>query len=485
MRSDTVEAAGTNRTPGSDPASVFARLPLLANEREYDTLRAHGTCFAYAIATWCFLLGSYAADLVGAVEGTVCLIAGNLIGTFLCTMPLSLGCQRYGLEQMDFCKTAFGQHGSHILILFYLINMLGWSGLLLVMFGNGVFNIGAAFDLQPGSWVVGAGAALGLWLAYLIATHGVHRLGVVSTYVTFALGLVILYMTWSLFSAYGWETIAAAQPLDPTPDPVVNYAIVLELGIANGFSWWGGIGFLARNTRTRRNSIYPQILQLGLMSGLVSSVALYVALVIGSDDPTRWMIPLSGLFIGIIALTCVGMANITAVALSLFASGLALRHVPGLQIRPWWQIIVITVIPCSFFVFWSEELYDLGASFLAYNGTMYAPIAGIVFFDYFFLRRQRVCLRSVFDNAPHGAYYYWKGFNLLGLAGIVLGQLVYFWLYNPLTGDTHWLFTYLPASVAAFMVPGLIYWVGMRLQGVKISAGSEGAQAVHLHQPNI
>jgi NCS1 family nucleobase:cation symporter-1 len=361
--------------------------------------------------------------------------------------------------------------------------MLGWSGLLLVMLGNGVFNIADAFGTQPGQWVVGLGAAFGLWLSYLIATRGVALLGRVSAVVTVALGLLILYMVHSLFSAYGWQAIAAAAPLEPGPDPVINYAIVLELGIANGFSWWGGIGFIARNTRTRRNSVYPQILQLGLMSGVVSSIALYAALVVGSDDPTRWMIPLAGLAMGVIALVCIGMANVTAVSLSLFASGLALRHVPGLQLRPWWQLIAITVVPCSFFVFWSEELYDLGATFLAYNGTMYAPIAGIVFVDFFLLRRQQVCLRSVFDSAPDGAYWYWKGFNVLGLGGIVLGQLVYFYLYNPFSGATHWLFTYVPASVAAFAVPALVYYIGMRWQGVKLSADSSGV--ARLRKPNI
>jgi NCS1 family nucleobase:cation symporter-1 len=482
MSADAPEPGSVQHAAASESASIFGRLPLRLDEREYGTLGAHGNCFAYAIATWCFLLGSYAADLVGAVEGTVALIVGNLIGTFLCTMPLSFGCQRYGLEQMDFCKTAFGQHGTHILIVFYLINLLGWSGLLLVMFGNGIFNIAGAFGLNPGQWVVGAGVALGIWLSYLVTAHGVHRLNVVNNIVTPALGLVVLYMLYMLFSSYGWEAIASAKPLDPNPDPAVNYAIVLELGIANGFSWWGGIGFLARNTRTRRNSIYPQILQLGLMSGVVSSIALYSALVVGSDDPTRWMVPLGGLFMGVVALGFVALANISSIAVSLFASGLALRHVPGLRRRPWWQIVVITIIPCSFFIFWSKELYDLGDAFLAYNGTMYAPIAGIVFVDFFFLRKQRICLRSIFDNAPDGAYYFWKGFNLLGLAGIILGQVVYFSLYNPLSGETYWLFTYVPASIAAFTVPAAVYWVGMRLQGVKLVPTEPGGS---LKQPNI
>ena len=60
--------------------SVYGRMPLLLSEREYGTWSAHGTCFAYGIATWCFLTGGYAAQLVGAVQGMVCLVAGNVTG---------------------------------------------------------------------------------------------------------------------------------------------------------------------------------------------------------------------------------------------------------------------------------------------------------------------------------------------------------------------------------------------------------------------
>ena len=155
--------AVTNRSMAIFSVSTAAN-PRLPEEREYKTWSAHGTCFAYTIATWCFLTGGYAAQLVGAVQGMVCLIAGNLIGTLLVSASLSAGCHRYGLEQIDFCKPAFGQNGARVVLIFYLINMLGWSGLILVMFGNGIVNIVEALGYHPPGWLVGAGVALGIWL---------------------------------------------------------------------------------------------------------------------------------------------------------------------------------------------------------------------------------------------------------------------------------------------------------------------------------
>jgi NCS1 family nucleobase:cation symporter-1 len=176
-----------------------------------------------------------------------------------------------------------------------------------------------------------------------------------------------------------------------------------------------------------------------------------------------------------LALVFVALANISSTAVSLFASGLALRHVPALRDRAWWQLMVLLIIPCVPFIFWPGELYDLGDAFLAINGTMYAPISGILFMDYFWLRRQRLSLWSIFENAPSGAYYYSRGFNWIALGSLVLGQATYLFLYNPLTGDTHELFRWAPASIAAFAVPALTYGLAMSLRA--ITAGSAAPPA--------
>ena len=446
-----------------DLLSVYGREPLLPTEREYKTWSAHGTCFAYAIATWCFLTGGITAQYVGAVHGMVCLIAGNLIGVFLVSVSLSAGCQRYGVEQIDFCKPAFGQNGARVVLIFYLLNMLGWSGLILVMFGNGIANIVGALGHEPEHWQVGAGVALGIWLTYILTTRGVHLLSLFNSIITVALIFIIVFMFYMLISEHGWNEILAAKPLDPLPIPWMNYAVALELGIASGMSWWGGIGFLARNTKSRRNAIYPEILQLGLSFGVVCSIALFSGLVVGSDDPTQWMVPLGGLVMGVLALVFVALANITSTSVSLFASGLALRHLPGLHKRGWRLIIALTCVPLAFFVVWPHQLYDLGDAFLAYNGTMHAPVGGILLVDYFFLRKQRLHLRSIFEAAPSGLYYYSKGFNLLALGCIVLGQVTYFLVYNPFTVTAHPVFHFVPASIAAFLLPAFVYWTGMKL----------------------
>ena len=327
--------------------------------------------------------------------------------------------------------------------MFYLINMIGWSGLILVMFGNGIRNIAAGIRLRAGgAGSSGLGVALGLWLSYLVATRGVHLLKISNAFVTPGLGLLIAFMFYMLIRDHGWEAIAAAPPLDPSPKPFINYLLAVELGIASGISWWGGVGFLARNTRTRRNAIYPEILQLGLATGIACSIGLFSALVVQSEDPTEWMVPLGGVFMGVLALVFVALANVTSTAVSLFASGLALRHVPATALASVVAADGAAGAPLRSVRRSGPASSTTWATRSSPTTARCTPHLGHpVHADYFMLRGQRLDLWSIFDDAPSGDYFYTRGFNWIALGSLVLGQATYLFLYNPLTGATHELFT--------------------------------------------
>src|SRR5438552_14209233 len=124
-------SAQTKRSPEVEARireeALFGRLPLLRSEREYSTRGILATGFTYAVAAWCFLIGGYAANVVGALHGVVTLIAGCIIGVTLSAAASALACNRYGLEQIDFTKSCFGQKGAKVILVFYVINQVGWT----------------------------------------------------------------------------------------------------------------------------------------------------------------------------------------------------------------------------------------------------------------------------------------------------------------------------------------------------------------------
>ena len=230
------------------------RLPLLAGEREYGTKGILATGFTYAVAAWCFLIGGYAANVVSAWRGIVTLIAGCTIGVALSAVAAALACNRYGLEQIDYTKSCFGQRGAKAILVFYTINQIGWTGMILVMFGRGLVNVGGAFGLAGGEHVVRLAVLGGLILAYVIVVRGVHVLNVFNANVTPGLVIATGLLFYAIFKDGGWARVLAAEPLAPTGDRALDYVIAFEGGLGAGFSWWPGIGFLTRNTNRQRAS---------------------------------------------------------------------------------------------------------------------------------------------------------------------------------------------------------------------------------------
>lgn len=461
--------------------ALFGRLPLLPGEREYGTRGILATGFTYAVAAWCFLIGGYAANVVGAIQGIVTLVAGSIIGVTLSSVASALACNRYGLEQIDFTKSCFGQKGAKLVLVFYVVNQIGWTGMILVMFGRGVANVSGAFGLPSGAWgawVVRIAVLAGIAVAYAIVVRGVHVLNVFNAIVTPGLLIITVLLFWVILQNGGWSGLAALAPLEPARDaggaldPALGYVMAFESGLGAGFSWWPGIGFLTRNTDTQRNSLYPQIATMGLGMGVVCCTGLLAGLLFRSYDPTVWMLKAGGPFLGAAALLLVGIANVSASAIMMYTATLALRHVRALRGMVWRRLAALAFVPTLAYAAWPEALYENGNAFLTYNATMFAPISGILLVDYLLLRRQVLNVSQIFEDDPRGDYWFQGGFNAAALAAMLLGQGLYVWLLNPVSLAAHGPVRVLTASGPSVVLPMVVYYAAARL--VLIPRGSGG-----------
>lgn len=468
--------------------AVCGRLPLLRTEREYSFWSISATGFAYAVATWCFLIGGYAASIVGARQGIAALIAGSTIGVAISAVASALACNRYGIEQIDFTKSCFGQKGSKIILFFYVINQVGWTGIILVMMARAVKNVIASLGFHTGDFLVPLVTLGGVIITYLIVAKGVHVLNLWNSIITPLLVIVCLFLFYVIFQRFGWNALLQAAPLAPSPDRNFNYMLAFEYGLGAGFSWWPGIGFLARNTDTQRNSFYPQVLTMGLLMGIVCCTGLFSGLLFRQSDPTVWMLKVGGPVFGIIALFLVAAANVSASSIMMYTAGLAMRHVRPLRGLSWRKLMLLTYIPLIAFVLFPDVLYERGNSFLAYNATMYVPISGVLLIDYLLLRHGRLNPSQLFESAPGGTYYFIGGFNPYALGSMIFGQVLYIWLYNPVTGAYHYPFSTLTASIPAALLPMALYYVLARFLLVKKGIGgyvSDSYTSKPLLRPNI
>ena len=254
--------------------------------------------------------------------------------------------------------------------------------------------------------------------------------------------------------------------------------IALKLSLGVGFSWWTIMGNLARLTTTQRAAFWPNLIGLFAASVVAGVVGSFAALVLGDADPTVWMIPLGGAVLGVVALVFVGFANVTSMVGQIYSGSLAIRRAGGDPARrlSWPGLAGLLFAPAALVVFWPAGIYDNYFKFIAWVGLILAPLCAVYLVDFFLLRRRMLDVRAIYEPEVVSRYSFWGGFNPVAFVAVAAGGFTYYWLLNPLTFESASLFRYTTASLPAFLVAAVAYYLLTRL--VVIPAGKGGYERV-------
>ena len=451
----------------------FGVLPLLPGERVWGFADFTWVNVGLAIATWAFLIGGAMAATVDLRTGIAAAIIGNAISVALMALATCPPSARWGLEQYTFQRSVFGPRGVLLVVGIWLIVVeTGWAAVLSIMFGRSTAHlVGAATDtsIDPDGLLVSALAAVAIVLTWLVLARGALSMRFVNRVIAPGLFLVQFGMAALLVQHYGLDGLLALRPPAATADAHLDFMQAVELNLAAGFSWWPVMGSLARVTRTKQASFWPNTIGLFGAAVLGEVVGLAAGLALGDSDPTAWMLPLGGLLAGAVALVWIALANVTSAASIVYATCIALRQLGGAAAArlPW------TVLTGGFLVLplllglWPGVIYDRFSQFLVLSGVAFAPLAAVCAADYFLLRRQRVDLRGIYANHDEGAsspYAFFAGFNPAALLAVVLGSATYVLLLDPVTFEMPVPgFRWLTASLPAFAVAGLAHLLLTRL----------------------
>lgn len=101
------------------------------------------------------------------------------------------------------------------------------------------------------------------------------------------------------------------------------------------------------------------------------------------------------------------------------------------------------------------------------GACIYAPLAALLFTDFFLVRRQRLALRSAYGLPGYEAYQYSGGFNWVGLLCVAAGATLSLAVHDPVTSTVQCrvLFTLTPTGLS-FLGTGALYWLLSRIPPV-------------------
>ena len=459
-------------------------LPMLKENRRWGLLDFIWVQSGLAIATWAFLFGGVTAQFVGFWDGLWTMLLGNSIGVIVMIVASMLVTCKWGTEHFVIQRSIYGPVGVLILVLMLLtLVSVGWSTILAVMFGRAATEVvndiaGSAF--APDSNLVVALAMTALAFAWWIVVRGDASVRALNRFVAPGLIVMSTILLGAIFTQRTVGEIVGAAPLAATGNGATDFMLAIELNVAAGVSWWTVAGNIGRGAMTQRAGVWGGFIGLVVVAVLAQMAGLTAALVLGSSDPTAWILPIAGPTLGIVLLVFLGLANLTSTANIIYAVCQALVQHLGVTVQAlgWARLTGVLFGLCAALVlFTSTSLYDHFFTFVAWSQAAFVSAIGIVLADYYLLRRTRIDLRALYDLDAGGDYYYWGRVNYAALASLFVGISVFVALLNPATLVGSYSFAATSASLPA-MVAALIAHIVLT-RAVVIPAGKGG---YHLRQ---
>lgn len=451
--------------------AMFGTVPIMPKERIYNFLDAFLVLSGYVIATWSYTQGSYLTTLVGFKQLLIGAFLGAILMLAIYQLPVILS-TRYGIDIWIWLKAAFGRKGVWIMTVVIIIINWPWYAVCAEMFASSMTNMFSLIGINIGQQMHVILAILCVALGTFIAYKGLEAITWVTRLLVPLLLLVGVLVAIVGFTKVPFDVIWNYRPADTGyPESLTPYILSIEANFAYVITLIGGMAGIPRLTKKENTAYWSGVLSQGVSGSFFVVIGAIMAIateyVTGSmiDDPTSMLTILTGIpALALCSLMLVAFANIGTQAVGCYLYGIMLKSAfPKGSYRKY--IIYISLYVAVLCV-WGKIIEYFG-SFLTISACVYAPLAAVLFVDFFFIRKQRLSMRSAFDFSGHSSYNYNNGINWVGLICVVIGIFLSLMVYNPLTGVVHipFLFNLTPTGFS-FIGTCVIYYLLCRIPAI-------------------
>ncbi|MDR2903237.1 MAG: cytosine permease [Clostridiales bacterium] len=448
--------------------AVLGILPITARERRYHFFDAFLILSGYCIATWSYTQGAYLASIVGFKQLVIGAFFAAIFMLVIYQLPVILSV-RHGIDIWIWLRAVFGYRGVKIMAIVIIAINFPWYAVCAELFASSMIHLLTLFGVSLPAFFHTPLALTCVFVGTFMAWKGVTTITWATRILVPLLLLVGVAVIVVGFRAVPFETILSYRPADSGfSDPLTAYIVSIEANFAFVITLVGGMAAIPRMAKTERGGFWAGVLGQGLSGslfvvvGAVMSIAMQAVTGEVTEDPTRMLAVLATPALACGSLLLVAFANIGTQAVGSYSYGVMLKaSFPGLDYR---LLVSVLSVYVGLLCVWGR-ITEFFGSFMTISACIYAPLAALLFTDFFFVRRQKLSLRSAFGLPGHKCFpkVHWIGF-LCVAAGVALSLSV----YNPLTGEVHnmLLFRLTPTGVS-FLGTGVLYFLLSRVPGLR------------------
>ena len=451
--------------------AVFGIAPVLNSEKLYGFLDALLILSGYCIATWSYTQGSYLATLVGFRQLLTGAFLGAILMLVIYQLPVILSV-RYGIDIWIWLKAVFGYRGVTLMTVTIILINYPWYAVCADLFASSMNNLANIFgiSLPSGSHLVFA--LLCVAIGTIIAYRGIGAITwTTRILVPLLLGLGVMVVVIG-FKSVPFEVIWDYKPENTGyENNIIPYIISIEANFAFVITLVGGMAEVPRLTKKESSGFWAGVFGQGISGsffvvvGAVMSIAMQYVTGKTVDDPTLMLATLTTPVLALSSLLLVAFANIGTQAVGSYIYGVMLKS--SFRKAQYHILILILAVYVGLLCIWGKIIEYFG-SFLTISACIYAPLASLLFTDFFLVRKQKISLRSAFQLDGFNAYNYTGGFNIVGLVCIIAGVLMSLAVYNPVTHAIHNMaLFYLTPTGFSFLGTGLLYFLLSKIPPIR------------------
>jgi putative hydroxymethylpyrimidine transporter CytX len=386
---------------------------------------------------------------MGLGWGLAAILLGHLIGNTPLAMGGMIG-SRWGIPTMVSVRPSFGLRGSYFAAALNVIQLIGWTAVMLIVCGGAAEAISKGFGFSnPSLWIVLAGAITTLWAL------GGHRFWKwLQRLSVFALLILCGAMTFLVGDEYGWARLSQIPAQKDFP-----FMIGMDLVIAMPISWLPLVSDYSRFGTESKTSFWGTWIGYFLVSSWMYLIGLIASLATKSPDPAGVVMALMVKFgWPVSALLIVLFSTFTTTFLDIYSTAVsALNIFPRLGERK--GILLGGLLgTATALVFPTLLNYE---HFLLFIGAMFCPLFGVVLTDYFLLKKGALDSGELYRR--EGRYWFWKGVNPVAILAWAIGFGVYLGFSPLLLEKVLGIKTAFPwalgSSLPSLVLAGSIYWL--------------------------
>lgn len=340
--------------------------------------------FGAAVSIAEILTGSLIAPL-GFKKGIIAIVLGHFIGCCLLYMAGLIGANT-GKSSMETVKMSFGQKGSIIFSSINIIQLIGWTAVMIIS-GAMASNV-LLPNISISIWSIIISILVIIWVIL-----GVKSLEKINTIAMGLLFIVTIILSFVLFKDSNHSILTSGN---------MTFGSALELSIAMPLSWLPLISDYTKSAKEPKKSTFISVLVYFIVSCWMYLIGLGATIITGESDIAMIMLKAN---LGIAAIIIIVFSTVTTTYLDVFSAGISSVSIKK-NLNPKLVSIIVCIIGLVLVLFTPITQYE---NFLYFISSVFAPMISIQIVDFFYLKK---------DNSINN-------FDYLNLGLWFLGFIIY------------------------------------------------------------